>query len=129
MMISDLLFRLRAIFRRHSVEEELDNELRFHLNHEIEKLMRSGLSRGEASRRARLALGGLDQVKEECRDARGVSILETAMQDIRHGMRGLRRNPGVAIMTKLTLSLGMDGSTVVFSIFQATLRRQMTLQV
>ena len=124
-MISDLLFRLRAIFRRHSVEEELDNELRFHLNHEIEKLMRSGLSREEASRRARLALGGLDQVKEECRDARGVSILETAMQDIRHGMRGLRRNPGLAILATLTLSLGMAASTVVFSIFQSTLLRPM----
>lgn len=63
MLISDLLFRLRAIFRRRSVEKELDDELRFHFEHEVEKLMRSGLTREEASRRARLALGGLDQVK------------------------------------------------------------------
>jgi predicted permease len=70
-------------------------------------------------------LGGLDQVKEECRDARGVSILETAMQDIRHGMRGLRRNPGLAILATLTLSLGMAASTLMFSIFQATLLRPM----
>src|SRR5882672_10168970 len=123
MMISDLLFRLRAIFRRRSVEEELDNELRFHFEHEIEKLMRSGLTREEASRRARLALGGLEQVKEECRDARGVSWLETAIQDLRHGMRGLRRNPGLAILATITLSLGMAASTVVFSIFQAALLR------
>ncbi len=106
-MISDLLFRLRAIFRRRSVEKELDDELRFHFEHEVEKLMRSGLSREEASRRARLALGGLDQVKEECRDARGVSVLEAAMQDLRYGMRGLRRNPGLAILATLTLSLRM----------------------
>lgn len=122
-MISDLLFRLRAIFRRSSVEKELDDELRFHFEHEVEKLMRSGLSREEASRRARLALGGLDQVKEECRDARGVSVLEAAMQDLRYGMRGLRRNPGLAILATLTLSLGMAASTVVFSIFQAALLR------
>ena len=124
-MLDDLLFRLRAIFRRRSVEAELDDELRFHLEQEVEKLMRSGLSREEASRRARRALGGLDQVKEECRDARGVSILETAMQDIRHGMRGLRRNPGLAILATLTLSLGMAASTLMFSIFQATLLRPM----
>jgi putative ABC transport system permease protein len=122
-MLSDLLFRLRAIFRRRSVEEELDNELRFHLEHEIEKLMRSGLTREEASSRARLALGGLDQVKEECRDARGVSMLDTAMQDLRYGMRGLRRNPGLAILAALTLALGMSASVVVFSIFEATLLR------
>src|SRR6266540_2939982 len=113
MMISDLLFRLRAIFRRRSVEKELDDELRFHFEHEVEKLMRSGLSREEASRRARLALGGLDQVKEECRDARGVSVLEAAMQDLRYGMRGLRRNPGLAILATLTLSLRM---TLLFDI-------------
>jgi hypothetical protein len=66
-MISDLLFRLRALFRRGAVEEELDAELRFHFECEVEKLTRSGLDRQEASRRARLALGGLDPVKEECR--------------------------------------------------------------
>src|SRR5262249_19474251 len=124
-MISDLLFRLRAIFRRRSVEAELDDELRFHFEQEVEKLTRSGLSREEASRRARLSLGGMDQVKEECRDARGVSILETVMQDLRYGMRGLRRNPGLAILATLTLSLGMAASTVVFSIFEATMLRPM----
>jgi putative ABC transport system permease protein len=124
-MLSDLLFRLRAIFRRRSVEAELDDELRLHLEHEIEKLMGSGLTREEAARRARLALGGLDQIKEECRDARGVSMFEAAMQDLRYGMRGLRRNPGLAILATLTLSLGMAASTVVFSIFEATLLRPM----
>ncbi len=122
-MISDLLFRLRAIFRRRSVEQDLDDELRFHVEHEVEKLMRSGLTREEASRRARLSLGGMDQIKEECRDARGVSVLENAMQDLRYGMRGLRRNPGLAILATLTLSVGMATSTVVFSIFEAALLR------
>jgi putative ABC transport system permease protein len=122
-MLSDLLYRLRAIFRRRSVEEELDDELRFHLEHESEKLMRSGLTREEASRKARLSLGGVDQVKEECRDARGVSFLETTIQDIRYGMRGLRLNPSLAILATVTLSLGMAASIVVFSIFETVLLR------
>ena len=123
MMISDLLFRLRAVFRRRSVEKELDDELRFHFEHEVEKLMRAGLTHEEASRRARLSLGGIDQVKEECRDARGVSGLETVMQDLRYGLRGLRRNPGLTLLATVTLSLGMAASAVVFSIFEATLLR------
>jgi putative ABC transport system permease protein len=122
-MISDLLYCLRAIFRRRSVEQELDEELRFHLENEIEKLMRSGLSREEASRTARLSLGGMDQVKEECRDARGVSVVETAIQDLRYGLRGLRRNPGLAILATATLSLSMAVSIVVFSIFEVALLR------
>jgi putative ABC transport system permease protein len=123
MMISDLLFRLRAVFRRRSVDNELDDELRFHIEHEVEKLMRAGLNREEALRRARLSLGGMDQVKEECRDARGVSGLETVMQDLRYGLRGLRRNPGLTLLATVTLSLGMAASAVVFSIFEATLLR------
>jgi predicted permease len=130
MMISDLLFRLRAIFRRRSLEKELNDELRFHFEREVEKLMRSGLSHEEASRQARQSLGGMDQIKEECRDARGVSVdargvsvLDTAIQDIRYGMRGLRRNPGLTILATVTLSLGMAASTVVFSIFEAALLR------
>jgi hypothetical protein len=123
MMISDLLFRLRAIFRRRSVEKELDDELRFHFEHEVEKLMRAGLTREEASRRARLSLGGMDQVKEECRDARGVSGLEAVIQDLRYGLRGLRRNPVLTLLATVTLSLGMAASAVVFSIFEAALLR------
>ncbi len=122
-MLSDLLFRLRAVFRRRSVEKELDEELQFHIEHEIEKLLRSGFTREEASRRARLRLGGIDQIKEECRDARGVSVLETAMQDLRYGLRGLRRNLGLTLLATVTLALGMAASIVVFSIFEATLLR------
>jgi predicted permease len=65
----------------------------------------------------------MDQVKEECRDARGVSVLDTAMQDLRYGMRGLRRNPGLTILATVTLALGMAASVVVFSIFEAALLR------
>jgi hypothetical protein len=64
-MLSDISIRLRSIFRRQSLEAELDDELRFHFDQQVEKQVRSGLARDEALRRARLSFGGMDQVKEE----------------------------------------------------------------
>ena len=81
-MLNDLLFRLRALFRPKSIEAELDEELRAHLEHHVEKYVQSGLPVEEARRRARLDLGGLDQVKEGCRDARGVGFIETLISVI-----------------------------------------------
>ena len=72
-MLSDLFFRLRSLFRHSAVEGELDEELRFHVEHQVEKYIRAGLTREEALRRTRIEFGGLDQVKEDCRDARGVN--------------------------------------------------------
>lgn len=86
-MLSDLLFRLRSLLRRGAVERELDDELRDHLEHETDKYMQAGLARPEAVRRAHLALGGLDQVKEQCRDARGTRILDELVQDLRYASR------------------------------------------
>lgn len=82
-MLADLLFRLRALFRRKAVEAELDQELRTHLEHEIEKNVRAGMSQEEARRNAHLAFGGNEQLKEECRDARGVNLIDTLIRDIR----------------------------------------------
>ena len=86
-MLNDLLHRLRSLFRRKSAESELDDELRFHFEREVQKYERSGLSREEALRRARLEFGGIDQVKEECREARGVHFMEELVQDVRYGLR------------------------------------------
>src|SRR5437016_13876375 len=93
-MLSDLLYRLRALFRRKGMEAELDEELHTHFEHLVEKYVQSGLTREEAARRARLEFGGLDQVKEECRDARGLRFIETLFQDVRYASRLLRKNPG-----------------------------------
>ena len=73
-MFSDLFIRLRSLLRHGAVEDELDAELRFHMEHQVEKYMQSGLTRAEARRRTRLEFGGLEQVKEDCREARGCCV-------------------------------------------------------
>ncbi len=114
-MWSDLRIRLRSLFRRSTVEAELDEELRFHLERQVEALVAAGASPAEAARRARLAFGGLEQVKEECRQARGVSALETAAQDLRYGLRMLRRTPLITTLAVLTLAVGLGANTAIFS--------------
>ena len=122
-MLSDFLIRLRALFRRSAVEAELDDELRFHFDQQIEKYTRSGLSHEEALRHARVAFGGTDQVKEECRDARGVYFLETLAQDVRYGARMLAKAPTLTIIIAVTLALGIGANTAIFSLANAFLLR------
>ena len=95
-IFSDLLYRLRALFGHSRVEEDLDEELRFHYDRHIERGIRSGLTPEEARRQARLEVGIPDSVKEECRDARGVRLIESIAADIRYALRLIAKSPAFA---------------------------------
>lgn len=112
-MLSDLWIRLRALLRRSTVEAELDEELRFHLTREADKLAASGLSREDAWRRARIDFGGVEQIKEDCRDARGIRFLDELGQDLRHAIRLFGRTPAFAAAIVLTLAIGIGVYSVM----------------
>jgi predicted permease len=111
----------RRLWLRRHMEEQLEKELRFHLEQHAADLMARGVLPDQAIRGARLALGGPQQVKEECRDARGTRWLEDFAQDVRYAVRTLRQKPGFAAVTLCTLALGIGATTVMFTVINGVL--------
>jgi macrolide transport system ATP-binding/permease protein len=124
-MLSDLIFRFRFLFQRRAVENELDDELQFHVEQQVEKLMRSGLTRQDALRQTRLKFGAVDHVKEDCRESRGITFLETTVRDIRYALRQLSRTPAFTFTVLLTLALGIGANAAIFTLVNAVLLKKL----
>ena len=124
-MLSDWMLRLRALIKRTAVEEEIDDELRFHFDRQVESYIAEGLTPSEAARRARLAFGHLDHIKEEYRDALGTRLLDDLKQDVGYGARALLRAPGFTCIALLTVGIGIGASSAIFSVLNAVLIRDL----
>jgi predicted permease len=118
-----LPLRLRSLFRKDKADLDLSDELQFHLQNQIDEYIAGGMDAQEARHAALRSLGGVEQVKEECREVRKMNLIENFVQDLRFGLRMLRRSPGFTVLVILCLTLGIGANAAVFSWVEGILFR------
>ncbi|HYL74085.1 MAG TPA: ADOP family duplicated permease [Bryobacteraceae bacterium] len=124
----DLKLRVSALLFRRRTERDLDDELQFHLAMQARKNQAGPMSADDAGSKARTQFGKVEQVKEACRDARGLQRIEALLQDIRYSLRGLRSAPGFALTVILTIALGLGLNTALFTVFNVYVLRPLAVR-
>ncbi len=127
MTLKDLCLRIRALFLRARVEQELEDEVEFHLAMSRQCYLAAGHTEDEASRLARLDFGRVGSIKEDCRGARGTDSIETVLQDVRYALRSFARNPGFVFTVSGTIALGLGLNLALFTMFNAYVLRPLSV--
>src|SRR5258706_8498051 len=122
--VKQLKLRLRSLFLRRRTDQDLHDELRYHVEHEVERALAVGLDPTEARLAASRAMGAVTQNMEECRDMNRIRFVENLVRDVRYGLRSLRKTPVVATVAVLTLAFGIGANTALFSVVDVALLRK-----
>lgn len=118
-LVSRCAIVLRWLLRRRRMEDEMDAEMHLHIGAVIDDRVRSGMSRADAERFARVEFGSIEAAKEQCREARGVRVFDELAQDLRHSGRNLRKSPGFAAIAVLSLGVGIGANAAIFTVLKA----------